>query len=61
MSLGSKATTARPNTKSLRATIPEGVVAFLNLQSGDSLEWFMEIEKNERVVKVKKKKVKKHD
>lgn len=59
MSLGSKATTARPNTKSLRATIPEGVVAFLNLESGDSLEWFMDFEKNERIVIVKKKKEKK--
>jgi hypothetical protein len=59
MSLESTATSARPKTKSLRATIPEGVVAFLNLQSGDSLEWIMDIEKNERIVIVKKKKGKK--
>ena len=59
MSLESTATSARPKTKSLRATIPEGVVAFLNLQSGDSLEWIMDIEKNERIVIVKKKKEKK--
>ncbi len=60
MSLESSATSARPDTKSLRATIPEGVVAFLNLESGDKLEWIMDIEKNERVVIVKKKKEKKH-
>lgn len=59
MSLESTATSARPNTKSLRATIPEGVVAFLNLESGDSLEWLMDFEKNDRIVIVKKKKVKK--
>jgi bifunctional DNA-binding transcriptional regulator/antitoxin component of YhaV-PrlF toxin-antitoxin module len=55
MSLESTATSARPKTKSLRATIPEGVVAFLNLESGDSLEWVMDIDKNERIVIVKKK------
>jgi bifunctional DNA-binding transcriptional regulator/antitoxin component of YhaV-PrlF toxin-antitoxin module len=60
MSLESTATSARPKTKSLRATIPEGVVAFLNLESGDSLEWKMDIEKNERIVIVKKKKERKH-
>lgn len=30
---------ARPNTKSLRATIPEGVVFHLDLKDGDKLEW----------------------
>lgn len=59
MSLESSATSARPDTKSLRATIPEGVVAFLNLESGDKLEWKMDFEKNERIVIVKKKKDKK--
>lgn len=59
MSLESTATSARPKTKSLRATIPEGVVAFLNLESGDSLEWTMDFEKNNRIVIVKKKKEKK--
>lgn len=59
MNLESIATSARPKTKSLRATIPEGVVAFLNLESGDSLEWIMDFEKNDRIVIVKKKKGKK--
>lgn len=39
MSLESTATSARPETKSLRATIPEGIVFFLGLKSGDKLEW----------------------
>lgn len=39
MSLESTATSARPNTKSLRATIPEGVVFHLSLKDGDKLEW----------------------
>lgn len=54
MSLETTASVARPNSKSLRATIPEGIVAFLNLQDGDKLEWRMEIVKGERVATVKK-------
>lgn len=54
MSLKSKTTAARPGSTSLRATVPEGIVAFLNLKEGDKLEWKMEIEQNERIVIVKK-------
>jgi hypothetical protein len=54
MSLESKVSIARPESKSLRATIPEGIVAFLDLEKGDTLEWKMEILENERVVLVKK-------
>jgi len=60
MSLDSSVGTARTGTKSLRATVPEGIVAFLNLQAGDKLEWKMEVIKNEKVVIVKKKKGKKN-
>lgn len=56
MSLESTAATARTGTKSLRVTVPEGVVAFLGLEAGDKLEWKMDIEKNDRIVIVKKKK-----
>jgi hypothetical protein len=56
MSLKSKASTARPGSTSLRATIPEGIVAFLNLNEGDKLDWKMEIIDNERVAVVKKAK-----
>lgn len=41
-------------TKSLRSTVPEGVVAYLDIQEGDKLDWRMEIEDGEKVVKVKK-------
>ncbi len=56
MSLESTVGLARPGTKSLRATIPEGIVAFLTLNEGDQLEWRMEIINNERVVIVRKAK-----
>jgi DNA-binding Xre family transcriptional regulator len=58
MSLESKASIARPKSKSLRATIPEGIVAFLEMQAGDILEWKMDIAKGERVVIVRKSKQK---
>ena len=54
MSLESKVSIARPNSKSLRATIPEGIVAFLELEKGDRLEWKMEIREGKRVVMVRK-------
>ena len=56
MSLESKTAVARPDSKSLRATVPEGIVAFLGLQNGDTLEWKMEFRNNERFVEVKKAK-----
>jgi len=58
MSLDSSVGVARTGTKSLRATVPEGIVAFLNLQAGDKLEWKMDVRKNQKIVIVKKKKVK---
>ena len=56
MSLQSTVGTARPNTKSLRATIPEGIVVFLGLSEGDKLEWKMEIDAStgERYAMVRK-------
>jgi len=54
MSLESKVSIARPQSKSLRATVPEGIVAFLDLKKGDKLEWKMEIIENERVTIVRK-------
>ncbi len=58
-SLESKTAIARPDSKSLRATVPEGIVAFLGLKSGDTLDWKMEFRNNERVVEVRKAKEKK--
>jgi hypothetical protein len=54
MSLKSTLGIAKTGTTSLRATVPEGIVAFLDLKAGDKLEWKMEIVENERVVLVKK-------
>ena len=57
MSLDSTVGLARPQTKSLRATIPEGIVAYLGIQAGDKLDWTMENDKTgERVVMVRKAK-----
>lgn len=55
MSLQSTVGTARPGTRSLRATIPEGIVAFLELGEGQKLDWRMEIDdKGERYIVVRK-------
>ncbi len=45
---------AKVGTKSLRATIPEGVVSYLDLEAGDKLEWRMEIAEGKKVVLVRK-------
>ncbi len=56
--LETKTAIARPDSKSMRSTVPEGIVAFLNLQTGDTLEWRMEFRNGERVVEVRKAKKK---
>jgi bifunctional DNA-binding transcriptional regulator/antitoxin component of YhaV-PrlF toxin-antitoxin module len=58
MSLDSTVGLARPETKSLRATVPEGIVAYLSLQPGDKLDWTMEndAKSGERIVIVRKSK-----
>lgn len=55
MSLNSTLTLAKPSTRSLRATVPEGIVAFLELQPGEKLEWKMKVMENgERVAVVRR-------
>ena len=54
MSLESTVGIAKIGTKSLRATVPEGIVAFLNIQAGDKLEWRMDVHNDERIVIVRK-------
>jgi len=56
MSLQSTVGIARTGAKSLRATIPEGMVAFLELTEGDKLEWRMDIRDGERIAIVRKAK-----
>jgi hypothetical protein len=54
VSLKSTLGIAKTGTTSLRATVPEGIVAFLELKSGDKLEWKMEITNGERVAVVRR-------
>jgi bifunctional DNA-binding transcriptional regulator/antitoxin component of YhaV-PrlF toxin-antitoxin module len=54
MSLKTKVSVARPGSPSLRATVPEGIVAYLNLKEGDSLEWKMEMIDDKRIAIVEK-------
>jgi len=57
MSLRSTVGIAKTGSTSLRATIPEGCVAFLELKDGDKLEWKMDIDDNdERILIVRKQK-----
>jgi hypothetical protein len=56
MSLESTVGIAKAGTKSLRATVPEGIVAFLGIHKGDKLEWKMDIQGNERIAVVRRKK-----
>jgi hypothetical protein len=55
MSLKSKTSIARPGSTSLRATVPEGIAVFLELNEGDTLEWRMETN-GERTATVRKAK-----
>jgi hypothetical protein len=54
MSLKSTVGIAKTGSTSLRATVPEGIVAFLELKESDKLEWKMEIIDGERVAIVKR-------
>ena len=55
MSLTSTVGIARTGTMSLRATVPEGIAVFLELEAGDKLEWVMEFMDGERVAVVRKR------
>ena len=57
MSLQSAVAIARPKTRSLRSTIPEGIVVFLELTEHDKLQWKMDIQNGERVATVRKMKL----
>ncbi len=55
MSLESTVSIAKVGTNSVRATVPEGIVAFLDLKVGDKLVWQMEVKDSERMAIVTKK------
>ncbi|MDQ6668581.1 MAG: hypothetical protein M3Y53_10210 [Thermoproteota archaeon] len=54
MSLASTVGIAKIGTKSLRTTVPEGIVAFMGIKEGDKLEWRMDMQDTTRVAIVKK-------
>jgi hypothetical protein len=56
MSLESTVGIAKIGTKSLRATVPEGIVVFLSLNEGDKLSWKMDILNGERIAVVSRAK-----
>ncbi len=56
MDLKSTVSIAKVGTSSLRATIPQGIVSYLNIQAGDKLYWKMTDNPGNRVVMVFKKK-----
>lgn len=49
----SQLTRASSKSESLRATVPKGIVQFLQLGVGESLSWEMKIINNERVAIVR--------
>jgi len=55
MNLESTVSTARPKTTSLRATIPEGIVFYLDLKDKDKIEWEKITIHGKSMVVVKKK------
>ena len=56
MDLKSTVSIAKIGTNSLRATIPQGIVSYLNIQAGDKLHWRMIEKSGNRVVMIFKKK-----
>ncbi len=49
MVLVSTISIAKVETKSLRATVPEGIVSHLKIQVGHKLEWRMDNQNNQRI------------
>ena len=47
---------AKAGTKSIKSTVPEGIVEYLQLNDKDELEWDMDTQNNERIAIVRKKK-----
>jgi hypothetical protein len=43
---------ARPDVKSMEATVPEAIIKQLHVRAGDSLEWIVTSSGNENYVKV---------
>lgn len=61
MDLQSTVSIAKVGTNSLRATIPQGIVSYLDIQAGDKLKWKMIEKSGNRAVLVFKKDGDKND
>ena len=61
MDLQSTVSIAKVGTNSLRATIPQGIVSYLDIQAGDKLKWKMIEKSGNRAVVVFKKDNSKHN
>ena len=48
MGLESTASVAKVSTNSVRMTVPEGITEFLGVQTGDKLEWKMDVSSNNK-------------
>ena len=54
MVLSTRVSLDKKGTRSLKTTIPEGVVEFLELSEKAELEWKMQVHNHERSVTIKK-------
>ncbi len=54
MVLKTRIASAKAGTKSMKSTVPEGIVEFLQLEDKDELQWQMEVQKDERIAIDKK-------
>ncbi len=55
MVLTTRVAIAKAGTKSIKSTVPEGIVEYLQLEDKDELEWKMDVQENERIAIVRKK------
>jgi hypothetical protein len=55
MVLTTKVAISKDVTKSIKSTVSEGIVKYLQLEDKDKLEWKMDIQENERIAIVRKK------
>ncbi len=55
MTIITKIANAKKGAKSLKTTVPEGIVEFIGLSDDDQLEWKMEVKDDERIAIIKKK------
>lgn len=50
-----KITSARPNSKSVRTTVPKEVVQFMNLSEGNNIKWVVELTDDKIITTIVKK------